>query len=408
MQTSRYRTRTEIVPNKYEMVQMPEDLWIIGLDSGYGGMKGFSPNKYFCFPSYAEKLDKDRMVMTMMDSNDIFYHDLDTDEHYLLGRNAQNAISKNDTNDTEGELFSRNRHTNKKFYVLCMAAIGIACMENKYGSGVGKELIIQGGLPPAYIDDGTASYIKMLSKPANFELTVGNNRTVEFHLSIKPENIFVTLQPKGTMASINIGNNGKYIPDAPKYMTGNLLVCDIGYNTMDIFGFKGHKLTVKESWNTYGMRAVLQMVAEEIKNEKGTDIRVPAMQKYLETGIIHITKELDMDAEDFSFDEEEFSFAPILERCSKTICNRALIQIANTTENYSDYNYLVITGGTGAAWFEWIQEKFKNARKLKIIPGNRNDNLDMLYANARGYYLFRVMAVNKSRKNKALPKNDQF
>ena len=75
-------------------------------------------------------------------------------------------------------------------------------------------------------------------------------------------------QPSGTMASINIGNNGQYIQDARKYLTGNVLIIDIGFNTMDVYGMKGHILSANESFDTFGMRAILQMVSEEIKKEK--------------------------------------------------------------------------------------------------------------------------------------------
>ena len=76
----------------------------------------------------------------------------------------------------------------------------------------------------------------------------------------------------------------------------------------------------------------------------------------------------------------------------------ALKHLSNITDQFADYEYLVVTGGTGAAWYDWIQDKFKNS-KLQIIPGNRNDNLDMLYANVRGYYLFRSMnVINQMRK----------
>lgn len=402
MQTSTYRTRTEWVPKFYEKVKTEDNTWVIGLDSGYGGMKGFSPNKYFCFPSYAKKMDLDKSILGMFDNHDIIYQDLDNGDTYLIGRNAQNSISKNETNDTESELFTRKRYGNKKFYVLCMAAIGLACIpnsESSTNSGVGKELVLQAGLPPAYLDIDREPYTKMLSRPANFRLKIGRKPWQEFHISIKPENIYVMAQPSGTMASINIGNNGQYIQDARKYLTGNVLILDSGFNTMDVYGMKGHILASNESFDTYGMRAVLQMVSGEIKKEKNEEIRVAAMQKYLEKGTIPITKEVSMDDDDFNFSEEEYSFAHILEKCSYQVCNMALRHLSNITDQFADYDYLVVTGGTGAAWFDWIKDKFKNS-KLQIIPGNKNDNLDMIYANVRGYYLFRSMDLIARSKKK--------
>lgn len=402
MNTSIYRTRTEWVPKVYEKIKRNDDYWVIGLDSGYGGMKGFSPNKYFCFPSYARLLEKDKSMMTMYDRQDVIYEDLDTGEIYLLGRNAQNSISRNDINDTDNELFNRKRFKNKKFYVLCMTAIGLAAMPNQKHSdfhGIGKEIVIQAGLPPAYLEMDREPYIHMFSRAANYRLKVGKNPWQEFHIAIDPKNVYVMAQPSGTMASINIGNNGQYIPEARNYLTGNVLILDIGFHTMDVFGMKGHVRSINESFDRFGMRSILQMVSDEIKKEKNTEIRVSCMQKYLEKGTIPFTSEMGMDEDEFRFSDEEWPFDTILERCSLKVCNAALKHLSTITDQFADYEYLVVTGGTGAAWYAWIQEKFKGS-KLKIIPGNQNDNLDMQYANVRGYYLFRTMMIQQIKKQK--------
>ena len=168
---------------------------------------------------------------------------------------------------------------------------------------------------------------------------------------------------------------------------------------MDVFGMKGHVRSINESFDRFGMRSILQMVSDEIKKEKNTEIRVSCMQKYLEKGTIPFTSEMGMDEDEFRFSDEEWPFDTILERCSLKVCNAALKHLSTITDQFADYEYLVVTGGTGAAWYAWIQEKFKGS-KLKIIPGNQNDNLDMQYANVRGYYLFRTMMMQQIKKQK--------
>ena len=108
-------------------------------------------------------------------------------------------------------------------------------------------------------------------------------------------------QPSGTMASINIGNNGQYIPEARNYLTGNVLILDIGFHTMDVFGMKGHVRSINESFDRFGMRSILQMVSDEIKKEKNTEIRVSCMQKYLEKGTIPFTSEMGWMRMNFDF-----------------------------------------------------------------------------------------------------------
>jgi len=56
-----------------------------------------------------------------------------------------------------------------------------------------------------------------------------------------------------------------------------------------------------------------------------------------------------------------------------------------------EFKYLLVTGGTGAAWSEYITEHFTGMQNLKIIFGNRNDTtLPQIFSNVRGYYLKRA------------------
>ena len=53
MNTRDFKTRTifETRPAPYK-----RDRWVVGLDIGYSGIKGYATNKVFCFPAYARKV----------------------------------------------------------------------------------------------------------------------------------------------------------------------------------------------------------------------------------------------------------------------------------------------------------------------------------------------------------------
>ena len=110
------------------------------------------------------------------------------------------------------------------------------------------------------------------------------------------------------------------------------------------------------------------------------------MQKYLETGEIKI------------FDRKLFksSYKPyghLLEQASKKICKQA---IERTAQVYplNEIDYLVITGGTGAAWEREIRNTFSEMDTLKILSGNQNDSsLPFIFANVRGYYMYRCSSL---------------
>ena len=58
-----------------------------------------------------------------------------------------------------------------------------------------------------------------------------------------------------------------------------------------------------------------------------------------------------------------------------------------------EYDYLIVTGGTGEAWFDIINEYFKNMETLTIVRGSQNDDLPGVFANVRGYYMFRYSDI---------------
>ena len=63
-----------------------------------------------------------------------------------------------------------------------------------------------------------------------------------------------------------------------------------------------------------------------------------------------------------------------------------------------DYDYLLITGGTGAAWQDIITEHFSGMESLKVITGNQNDVLSHIFSNVRGYYLYQAGKLIVQRK----------
>jgi len=82
----------------------------------------------------------------------------------------------------------------------------------------------------------------------------------------------------------------------------------------------------------------------------------------------------------------------ILLENNRRICESALNRIETAYNDLEDYDYLLVTGGTGAAWLDYIHERYRNMETLEIITGNQNQpELDHIYSNVRGYYIFRAL-----------------
>ena len=58
--------------------------------------------------------------------------------------------------------------------------------------------------------------------------------------------------------------------------------------------------------------------------------------------------------------------------------------------------FILVTGGTGEAWLDKIRDYFSGLKTVRVMTGNENDHLPMIYSNARGYYMYRYMLCGKA------------
>ena len=377
--TRTVRTQQEIIAKRN--MNLPKK-WVLGIDAGFSSLKGFAPTKYFCFPSFAHKLDTE---LQFSNEQDILYRD--DSGTYLVGASAQNQIGSDDTNETETELYARNRYSNKKFKIILATGLAIGISENLYGKKSDEqEIVVQTGLPTAYIMKDEKSIVKAFCDHYVFELKIGMGNWKKYDIQVKPENVFVMPQPAGTLYSVVVDENGHNLPDAKAFFSKNILIADVGFGTFDPYGLINRKLVLKESLSNIGMRRILAETSGLIRDLYGEDIRVPAMQKYLEKGYIDILDEETMKT-------ESVQIAPLLEKASEMVFQEAVAALKNMTNFIRDYDVLIPTGGTCSLWMDKFVEHFKDMKSLTVIPGNRNDKLPLLYSNVRGYYMFCYMSV---------------
>ena len=71
---------------------------------------------------------------------------------------------------------------------------------------------------------------------------------------------------------------------------------------------------------------------------------------------------------------------------------QAMEKAKNITNSFRDFSYLIISGGTGEAWFPQIKEYLSGLKNLTVLAGNMQDpSIPFLYANVRGYYFYRYV-----------------
>ena len=373
MDTKKFATRSEIKECKHPEYK---DRHIIGLDMGYSGAKAFHENGYFIFPNICQKMDGE--IFGDLSKNDLIYEDLTSGEKYCVGLMASKSLSTDGT-VAEDELLSRNHYNHPDFLIKFRTAIGLA----RWNIPDDEDLFIQTGLPPAYMSDEI--YLRnAIQKNHDFAITSGKERR-EFHLNIKADQIDIMYQPMGTFYSSVTDASGNLTGNLKTFRNSNIMVFDGGFKTLDKFVVQGKQIKLKDSDATLGMQRILEetrtLLLTDLKSKGyNTSISIPAMQLCLKTGCIKVNDMINLEIKEFPIDE-------YLEKGNKIVRETAF-------ESIKDYvfttNYLILTGGTGAAWFDYFKERLEKVSTLKLIPGDYNSTLPFYYSNARGYYMYRL------------------
>ena len=357
-----------------------EGVYLIAIDIGYSAVKCMSENTASVFPSFAIP---DTGLGTIGDLTDDFirYKNLKTGEKWFVGKMATSTLSDDDTSISESSLYRRDRYSDPMFRVIAETGLGLACIKDdsyKY-----RKIHVQTGLPPRYLNKGSydrTAMLEILGGHHHFQLKIGQHKAVEFEMMIDPKSVGLMPQPMGTLFSAAVMDDHKMTEDAKDIFNSNVIIFDGGFGTLDMYPIKSHKIQHSETFDHLGMKRVLEETTEEIRSRYRKEISVPAMQNHLESGTFRWFEQRTLST-------KEEPLAEILEENSKKICDEAISKMFQVYPVY-EYDYMIITGGTGAAWYDRISEKLKKMETLKLIRGSKNDTLPQIFANVRGYYQY--------------------
>ena len=385
---SNYKTRTMFTP----MVNPSVDgMWQMGIDLGYSGNKIYAQNKVACFPFYGKRV-RGEMMMTQSDDTDIWYQDGITKEIWAVGETAINMMTSSETNDNAVSMYSRNRYEDPMFLVMLRVSLGIGLMGNTFGSSLGKELFIRTGLPADYMQDEDVLR-DVFCQHHVFALKVGNtSRWETFDIELDEEHVSVISQPKGTLLSTMLEDDGEYASDGAKIQKERTLILDGGFNTIDLIRMANGFLDDQPvTFNDMGMKQVFLETSASIEKQYREHIEVPYMQYILKTG-----KAVGYDRKTRS--SYDIDVSKILSENSKKICLQVIDKLRTMYNELKDVDNLVVTGGTGEAWWDIIKEELSGLHSLNVIPGNKNSSFPFTFSNVRGYYLSQYRQLKKKAK----------
>lgn len=390
MSTANFRTKTIFIKRKNCSAG---NAWGIAVDIGYSGTKLFSPNCVACFPSFASPVEGAMLEVSAPGETNILYRDGETGIIWKVGKAAQDAVSTQDPDQNSTAIYGRQRYFNPMYLVIARTAMGIACTKNEYGDPNEKKICLQTGLPNSYLKSDTPLIREALTGTHIFDLKIGSKEWKHYEINLEKEDINVMAQPIGTLLSVSADNNGAATQDSMKYLRASVAICDPGFGTMDCFSLKGGEMKKVETSTEFTMLKVLAETSEKIFRKYNTEIPVPAMQKYLERGYITQFNRATKRGSNVDFND-------VLDTCNKEIAGKTIDKLCELFDNLLDYDYLIVTGGTGEAWYPYFVDAFQGLPNLTLIPGNQNTEgmltavdgtaqpLPFIFSNARGYYMF--------------------
>ena len=370
MDTKVFSTRSEI--RTKERRPHADGTYIIGLDMGYSGPKCYHENGNFVYPNYVKKINGE--IFGELTKSDIIYENIATGEKYCVGTMALKSLDE-DSVVAEDTLFGRNHYLHPEFKVSLETSLGIALWEHPTD---GSDVFVQTGLPPKYLLKDSPYLKAVIEGNHSFALTIGSEKKI-FDITIAPNMIDIMSQPMGTFNSLLFDETGKPVPNAMDLMRSNLLMFDGGFGTLDKFLIVANQIETKDTDASLGMRRVFSETRSLIENDLGVTVSIPAMQNILKSGVVEVNDIMTLDTKTYPIDG-------YLEKANQMVAAEAL-------DSIKDYifkiKYLVMTGGTGDAWYEIFKTKLAKT-KVTVLLGKQNSNLPTIYSNARGYYYNRL------------------
>ena len=380
-------TRAFMTPMTY----MPQDnlkngdIWTLALDIGYSGVKGMSPNSTYCFPAFAREQEKG--IIGTPSETDIIYKD-ENGKQWLVGSLAQSLLRDNDTTDSHTTLYERNRYFSEMFLVLARVGMALGLRGNIYGKSKDpKDIFFQTGLPPAYLEADSPLLIDALEGHHSFSVKFGQDEWERHSILISRNRIHILEQPMGAVFSASKRDDGTTVsgPSGQPIVNDRILVLDGGFGTLDAISIFNR--LVEDNMNSFsdlGMKAVIGLLSDKLLKQHGVEVSVHAMQKVLDDGhVIKTNKRTRV--------QDILQIEDILRACNKTVCESAMNRIDSAYDYLSSHRYLLLAGGTCAAWKPIIMQRYAKMSGLSIISADQNDNLGPVFSNVRGYYLFRVL-----------------
>lgn len=357
----------------FHKLNTPMDLFLpCGIDIGYSAIKLQSPHNHSVIPSLVYRVQKDSALL--IEDTDIRYRDSDGNIWYV-GSLAKRALRKDNTNIKQSTLLSRQRLQSEEFMVQIRVAMFVSKLQQLTNTGYvvdDRPLKIQTGLPPEFHLSDSSEIKERFIGEHNFSIKIGNREWMDVQLRIGKNDVYSCKQPFGTLMYCCVNEEGVlYNMD---FLRRNVLILDVGFHTADTFccnqgADEGESIT----WENLAMQEVYHRTCDDIaKNtDNRADISVFALEKSLADGFVY-----------YGPKKEKYVFTEDFKKNLRGVALDLIDQIMTTYNSMIDIDVIVLTGGTGAAWYPFFEEYFKELNTEVILAGDNSS----AFSNVKGYY----------------------
>lgn len=345
----------------------------IAVDPGFDSMKVIANGIAFKFPFNVVETDERKMSDYGLRDDFMLYQTVQG-ATYRVGQYAREMVFDNKAN--VDDFYTEDRFVSEAFQVGLNTAIALAIEKNGfYGVQDKLDIHLMVALPHSCRDKYTPTIVGAISGVHKFKLRCGKGKDKTYRYNIGKGNIHTLSQTIAAILGETSDDNGNIDDEKFFYLSnGPTLVLDGGYYTMGmVVVSRGGSVdeSKTESDTKHAMANVNQLVADAIK-DKRPDINHYAIE-YL----------LGKDDGEIRYMENGKAASLNLHQVRQEkieIVSRSLINYLNEKyDNLLDFKYVLVTGGTGATFYNYLLQAYSEAGLLDsdhllLTSGMLNDS----------------------------------
>ncbi len=333
----------------------------VSIDPGFDNMKVIANGQHYKFPFNAVETDERKMSDYGRRNGFILYKD-ESGTTWRVGQYARGLIFDNKEQQEQAEkmrgFYTEERFTSNEFMVGLRTALAMAI--NKAGlydcqASLDIRLIV--ALPHSCRAKFSSTIVGAAAGEHSFFMRFDDSQEKAYHFTIQESNVYTISQTIAAILGETSDDNGNINEEKFFYLSnGPTLVIDGGYYTVGLVPVsRGGSVddARAESDTGHAMKMVNVAVEQEIANQR-PDIKHYSIEylltqddgrvRYLENGK---ARTIDL--------------ATIRSEKIQEVCAHFAGYLDKKYNNLLDFKYVLVTGGTGACFYQQLLAYYKEA-----------------------------------------------